>query len=102
MNMPSRVKDCSTVLHPNLPNALSNHHNHCLTGYPPRPPSGNTPTTIEIALDTLGVFVHKVNVENTYEGDPFLVTVADYDASFTSDSSYDEYGIVYNDRSQVL
>lgn len=57
---------------------------------------------IEFVVDTLGVFIHKVNVEKTYEGDPFLVTVADYDADFTDDPSYDDYGIVYNDRSQVL
>ena len=46
--------------------------------------------------------MHKVNVETTYEGDPFLVTVADYDADFTGDASYEDYGIVYNDRLQVL
>lgn len=46
--------------------------------------------------------MHKVNVERTYEGDPFLVTVAAYDADFTSDPAYDDYGIVYNDRLQVL
>lgn len=37
----------------------------------------------------------------TYAGDPFLVTVAGYDATFASDSAYDNYGAVYNDRSQV-
>lgn len=41
-------------------------------------------------------------MEQTYAGDPFLVTVAGYDASFASDTDYDDYGVVYNDRSQVL
>lgn len=58
--------------------------------------------TIASTVDAVGVFVHKVNVEKTYEGDPFLVTVADYDADFTSFPEYDDYGIVYNDRSQVM
>lgn len=50
-----------------------------------------------------GVLLHlkKVEVEKTYVGNPFLVTVADYDASFTNDPAYDDYGIVYNDRTQV-
>lgn len=40
-------------------------------------------------------------MEKTYVGNPFLVTVANYDASFTADPAYDDYGIVYNDRLQV-
>lgn len=73
----------------------------CIMSYPPLRPSCNTRVAIGFAVDTLGVLMHKVNVENTYEGDPFLVTVADYDADFTADPSYDDYGIVYNDRLQV-
>lgn len=38
----------------------------------------------------------------TYAGDTCLVTVAGYDGSFAADSSYDDYGIVYNDRTQVI
>lgn len=45
--------------------------------------------------------VKKVEVEKTYAGDPFLVTVADYDANFADVPAYDDYGIVYNDRLQV-
>lgn len=56
---------------------------------------------VEFTVDTIGVFMRKVNVEKTYQGDPFLVTVADYDAEFASDSAYNDYGIVYNDRLQV-
>lgn len=50
-----------------------------------------------------GVLLHpkKVEVEKTYVGNPFLLTVANYDASFTNDPAYDDYGIVYNDRLQV-
>ena len=54
-----------------------------------------------IVVDVVGVFTTKVEVEKTYAGDPFLVTVADYDASFADVPAYDDYGIVYNDRLQV-
>lgn len=42
-----------------------------------------------------------MEIEKTYVGDPFLVTVADYDANFADVPAYDDYGIVYNDRLQV-
>lgn len=42
-----------------------------------------------------------MNVEQTYTGDPFLVTVADYDTDFISDTAYEDYGLVYNTGSQV-
>lgn len=60
--------------------------------YLPRPP---------FVVGAVDVFMRKVNVEKTYQGDPFLVTVADYDADFAGFPAYDDYGIVYNDRSQV-
>lgn len=42
-----------------------------------------------------------MNVEQTYTGDPFLVTVADYDTEFISDVAYEDYGLAYNTGSQV-
>lgn len=87
--------------HTQLPRTrISNHTviTTCLTGYPWRP---YLLKNIGLAVDTVVVFMQKVNVETTYQGDPFLVTVADYDGDFAGDPAYDNYGIVYNDRSQV-
>lgn len=42
-----------------------------------------------------------MEVENTYEGDQFLVTVADYDGDFANDPAYDDYGVVYRNIPQV-
>lgn len=47
------------------------------------------------------LFVSQVNVEATYAGDPCLVTVAGYDAALAGNPFFDDYGIIYNDRSQV-
>lgn len=47
------------------------------------------------------VVFRQVSVEHTYAGDPFLVTVANYDTAFISDAAYDDYGLVYNTGTQV-
>lgn len=43
----------------------------------------------------------QVEVIETYVGDACLVTVAGYDGSFAADPSYEDYGLVYNGRSQA-
>lgn len=42
-----------------------------------------------------------MEVENTYAGDDFLVTVADYDAEFVNYPAYEDYGKVYRNLEQV-
>ena len=42
-----------------------------------------------------------MNVEQTYAGNPFLVTVAGYDTDFLNDTAYEDYGLAYNTGSQV-
>lgn len=47
------------------------------------------------------IILRQVEVIETYSGDSCLVTVANYDGDFASDSSYDNYGIIYNGRTEV-